>query len=461
MVFRRFLLGSSVVAVAGTSFALTRVTFVVKQGDAVDTSTASGFTSVYTSGDGKPGVLVSLADGRRAMWFDNGVVFTNDQALPDVLTGGEASIGVAAGGQFIYSPSFNGGDAVVTDNGRLMVDDDPIPGTPEFSSFNSRPMMLATGEAVWIGGFAATAGGATAGRVLLRCTDTSNPAGITAGIRSGDVLPGGMVITSTGLGFTYDLSDNGSSHIHRIIVNDGVTNEIVYLNGNKIARVAEPAFGGEVWSSFNVVGTNNTGDSIFSGNTNGPTTADEVLVYNGAEALREGQVVDGVTLGSIVDWAAIDNSGRFGVIWDSSSTETLFIGDVSNFAGATAVLSIGETLDVDGDDVADYTITDFNPSTTIERSGELTDNPLVYFSIDVTPIGGGASQIAIMGVRTAPCPGDVNADGRIELTDLSILLANFGIGAGATSGTGDSDGDGDIDLTDLSVLLANFGSVCL
>ncbi|RMF79916.1 MAG: hypothetical protein D6744_08690 [Planctomycetota bacterium] len=54
------------------------------------------------------------------------------------------------------------------------------------------------------------------------------------------------------------------------------------------------------------------------------------------------------------------------------------------------------------------------------------------------------------------CPGDVDGDGDVDLSDLSILLANFGE-AGAT---GDLDGDGTVDLSDLAILLAEFDNVC-
>lgn len=66
------------------------------------------------------------------------------------------------------------------------------------------------------------------------------------------------------------------------------------------------------------------------------------------------------------------------------------------------------------------------------------------------------------GAVPQPCtfPGDLNVDGDVDLSDLSTLLANFGVGSGATLATGDVDGDGDVDLTDLSSLLANFGLFC-
>jgi hypothetical protein len=53
-------------------------------------------------------------------------------------------------------------------------------------------------------------------------------------------------------------------------------------------------------------------------------------------------------------------------------------------------------------------------------------------------------------------PGDLNGDLSINLSDLSILLANFGKN-NQTRSTGDITGDGMINLSDLSSLLANFG----
>lgn len=58
------------------------------------------------------------------------------------------------------------------------------------------------------------------------------------------------------------------------------------------------------------------------------------------------------------------------------------------------------------------------------------------------------------------CPGDVNGDGLVNLTDLSTLLANFGVAGGASLSTGDLDSDGDVDLSDLAALLASFGVTC-
>lgn len=50
--------------------------------------------------------------------------------------------------------------------------------------------------------------------------------------------------------------------------------------------------------------------------------------------------------------------------------------------------------------------------------------------------------------------GDVNKDGKVNLTDLSVLLSNWGKAYTAA----DFNGNGKVDLPDLSVLLSNWGS---
>jgi hypothetical protein len=68
------------------------------------------------------------------------------------------------------------------------------------------------------------------------------------------------------------------------------------------------------------------------------------------------------------------------------------------------------------------------------------------------------SQHAFLLQPTA-CP-DLNMNGAVDLSDLALLLANFGTPAGATFEQGDVDGDGDVDLNDLALLLSQFGLIC-
>jgi len=59
------------------------------------------------------------------------------------------------------------------------------------------------------------------------------------------------------------------------------------------------------------------------------------------------------------------------------------------------------------------------------------------------------------------CPGDIDHDWDVDLSDLDQLLSSYGASSGATYEGGDMDFDGDVDLTDLAMLLAAYGTSCL
>jgi hypothetical protein len=56
--------------------------------------------------------------------------------------------------------------------------------------------------------------------------------------------------------------------------------------------------------------------------------------------------------------------------------------------------------------------------------------------------------------KWAPCQGDTNGDYRTNITDLSILLSNYGM---STDSYSDLNGDGVVNIVDLSILLSNYG----
>ncbi len=58
------------------------------------------------------------------------------------------------------------------------------------------------------------------------------------------------------------------------------------------------------------------------------------------------------------------------------------------------------------------------------------------------------------------CPGDLDHDLDVDLTDLAQLLSNYGTTGGAAYEDGDLDEDGDVDLTDLAALLGEYGAIC-
>jgi hypothetical protein len=82
-------------------------------------------------------------------------------------------------------------------------------------------------------------------------------------------------------------------------------------------------------------------------------------------------------------------------------------------------------------------------------------------SIAFSPTGrlfgyGRTDATVVVAHNPFACPADINGDGRTDLADLGILLADFGCTPPATC-PGDIDNDGDTDLADLGILLADFG----
>lgn len=79
--------------------------------------------------------------------------------------------------------------------------------------------------------------------------------------------------------------------------------------------------------------------------------------------------------------------------------------------------------------------------------------------------GGHLLSIGVDGLRAFafdPCPADIDNDGDVTSTDLSILLGAFGSSSGQPGYVADADLDqsGTIDSTDLSELLTQFGAAC-
>ncbi len=71
-----------------------------------------------------------------------------------------------------------------------------------------------------------------------------------------------------------------------------------------------------------------------------------------------------------------------------------------------------------------------------------------------------AAWSALAVVASAPgqsCDGDIDGDGQVSGTDLSVVLAGWGACAAGSSCAGDITGDGTVNGTDLTALLAGWG----
>src|SRR5690606_24320255 len=165
-------------------------------------------------------------------------------------------------------------------------------------------------------------------------------------------------------------------------------------DGAIVAREAHPNGSGiDNWDNFDIHRILDDGTYGFTGDTDGSTATDEFIAINGTIVLREGDVVDGVTLGSGVVAFDLNADGLvvFGWSLTSSSDEGLFVADISDIPGtARLVARTNDLLDTDGDGTPEWVLTDVNPSaSTGQGAGALAPDGTFFISLGVEPVGGG------------------------------------------------------------------------
>jgi hypothetical protein len=105
-----------------------------------------------------------------------------------------------------------------------------------------------------------------------------------------------------------------------------------------------------------------------------------------------------------------------------------------------------------------FAVGDFVPPTAQVKvrfeASDLNSGSVVEAGIDAF------SVVQYSCIDPTPCPGDLDGDNDIDITDLATLLVHYGVTSGAAYADGDLDGDGDVDLADLSALLAVYGTSC-
>ena len=69
------------------------------------------------------------------------------------------------------------------------------------------------------------------------------------------------------------------------------------------------------------------------------------------------------------------------------------------------------------------------------------------------------SQLFSSGDVIVAAAGDANCDGRVDINDLTVVLAHFNqTGMGWTQGSMDGDPTGTVDVNDMTIVLANYGN---
>jgi len=390
-----------------------------------------------------------------------------------VQTAYESFYGISDTAQVAYSATGTGGpvgnfDSVWRDDDPLAVEGAEVASIPgQFWVFASRPGITADGDPYWVGGFTPVQGGATQNRGLFYGT------GATPVLIGGDTpanLPFPLDGAGSPISFDYRYSALGTNYIAEVQM-DTVTasDAAMVLNGAGLlldgALVREgspvpPAIGGingENWANFDFCGVTEDGQYLFTGDTSGPTNADEFVLINGQIVYREGQVLDGETVTTDIEGAYMNDDGDVAFIWDIAGApvrEALFL-------NGRLVLVEGDQVDFDNDGAPDPNsiLTDFTGISSLTISDRLEGGVIaLYFTADASVDGvvreGGYCMLVI--------PGDVDGSGCVGQSDLGILLAAFGTCAGDAGydPAADLDGDECVGQSDLGILLANFGLGC-
>ena len=97
-----------------------------------------------------------------------------------------------------------------------------------------------------------------------------------------------------------------------------------------------------------------------------------------------------------------------------------------------------------------------------EVTTDLDGDPRFVDDLGMPDDGAGTPPIVDMGAyefQGETCFGDLDGDDDIDLSDLAVLLPNYGH-TGTVYTDGDLDRDEDVDLEDLSALLSVYRTTC-
>src|SRR3989344_3180918 len=120
-----------------------------------------------------------------------------------------------------------------------------------------------------------------------------------------------------------------------------------------------------------------------------------------------------------------------------------------NWSPAGGGIQVGSTIPI-SIFVSGTTLVGTYQGTGVVKNGS---NQQITFPVTVHVVQSASTPSPTQNLSPTPVPGDVTGDGHVTLPDLSLLLSNFGK-SGQTRSTGDVTGaDGKVDLTDLSLLL--------
>jgi hypothetical protein len=197
---------------------------------------------------------------------------------------------------------------------------------------------------------------------------------------------------------------------------------------------------------------------MYTEGTGAPTLANCILWGNSDNGLETEQAQ--IAGESVVNYCCIE--GLSGDLGGAGNT-----GDPPFFADIDGPDNIPGTLDDNvrlmpcsaGIDAGDNSSVPPDVATDLDGNPRFVDDPGTPDSGN-PPDGQPIVDMGAYEFQGSSCFGDLDGDSDIDLSDLSILLANYGMTSGASYASGDLDGDEDVDLADLAALLGIYGTIC-
>jgi hypothetical protein len=319
---------------------------------------------------------------------------------------------------------------------------------------------------------------------LIPIGSTPNPA---AGIDGYDLFVDGKVVDSIGFNQAFNIDttqfDDGF-HEFRIVIYDNtplrtaasVSHEIEIRNAGLLARITAVTTSGDLSTKYRIdAGAQPTarveelrllhGERVIATSPTAPTTFNiyghmfgagpvelrtEAIFDNGMRVRSDPAVIN-------VDFTAGTPSGAAPVAYDYTKRV---------LADSPALIELPANYDDEAVNATFQLVTfpsqaAFHPGTAAPYRILLPmegASGVDSFSFKVTTPAGTSNTATITVEYTSEDPGiegDLDGDGCVDLADLGILLASFGIDDG-----GDINGDGETDLSDLGALLANWQAGC-
>jgi outer membrane protein assembly factor BamB len=252
-----------------------------------------------------------------------------------------------------------------------------------------------------------------------------------------------FVTDESGDFYAYKLVTTGgtSSLVQQYTVNFGassspfVANGVVYLDGSSIIAI-NPTTGAKLFDSSSI-GVN------ISTHWNTPTVVNGLLFTPDSSGSLVALYVPGI---SVIPPTIPANLHATGATSSSISLAWSAASDPNGpgISGYKVYRNGVQVTSLSGASTTAYTDSGLSSGATYNYT---------ISAYDSAGTEGGQSVSLTAGTSGSSIPGDLNHDGIVNITDLSIMLSNWG----TTNAVADINSDGIVNITDLSILLSHWG----